>query len=101
MISVDSTKICSCIRVTPSAELSIGPRTVFTRAKQPAYRKFKAARMLHSLHPKEIIPMRKPLALCVLAVAPILAEGGAMNDAERAFLIEQLEKSKKDFLSSI
>jgi hypothetical protein len=46
--------------------------------------------------------MRKILALCILAVAPILAaESGAMNDAERTYLIEQLEKSKKDFLSSI
>jgi hypothetical protein len=46
--------------------------------------------------------MRKTLALCILAAAPILAaENGAMNDAERAFLIEQLEKSKKDFLASI
>jgi hypothetical protein len=46
--------------------------------------------------------MRKALAFCILAAAPILAaESGAMNSAERAFLIEQLEKSKKDFLSSI
>jgi hypothetical protein len=46
--------------------------------------------------------MRKALALCILAAAPILAaETGAMNPAERAFLIEQLEKSKKDFLASI
>lgn len=47
-------------------------------------------------------PMRKTLALCILAAAPILAaETGAINDSERAFLIEQLEKSKKDFLASI
>jgi DinB superfamily len=46
--------------------------------------------------------MRKTLALCILAAVPILAaETGAMNDSERAFLIEQLEKSKKDFLASI
>jgi hypothetical protein len=46
--------------------------------------------------------MRKALAFCILAAAPILAaESGAMNPAERAFLIEQLEKSKKDFLASI
>jgi|SRR5579863_5212331 hypothetical protein len=46
--------------------------------------------------------MKQALALCILSVAPILAaENGAMNPAERAFLIEQLEKSKKDFLSSI
>src|SRR5580700_5287119 len=29
MISVESTKICSCIKVTPSWALSIVPRTVF------------------------------------------------------------------------
>src|SRR5450432_2833295 len=52
MISVESTKMCSCIRVTPSSELSIGPRTVFTRAKQLAYRKSPASRMLHFLHPR-------------------------------------------------
>jgi hypothetical protein len=46
--------------------------------------------------------MRKTIALCILAAAPILAaETGAMNDAERTFLIEQLEKSKKDFLTTI
>jgi len=46
--------------------------------------------------------MRKILALCILATAPILAaENGAMTPAERAFLIEQLEKSKADFLASI
>jgi hypothetical protein len=34
--------------------------------------------------------------------APLLvAEGGAMSDVERSFLVEQMEKSKKDFLSSI
>jgi len=45
--------------------------------------------------------MKKTLALCILAAAPILAETGALNDSERAFLIEQLEKSKQDFLASI
>jgi hypothetical protein len=46
--------------------------------------------------------MRKAIAFCILAAAPILAaENGAINDAERSFLIEQLEKSKKDFLASI
>jgi hypothetical protein len=46
--------------------------------------------------------MKKTLAFCILAVAPIMAaENGAMNPAERAFLIEQMEKSKKDFLSSL
>jgi hypothetical protein len=42
------------------------------------------------------------LAISVLAVAPAMAsDGGAMNDAERAFLIEQMEMSKKAFLASI
>jgi DinB superfamily len=46
--------------------------------------------------------MRIALAFCILAAAPIMAaESGAMNPAERAFLIEQLEKSKKEFLASI
>jgi hypothetical protein len=46
--------------------------------------------------------MRKALTVCILAAAPLLAaENGAMNDAERAFLIEQLELSKKNFLASI
>jgi hypothetical protein len=46
--------------------------------------------------------MKKILAVCVLAAAPILAaENGAMNDAERALLVEQLEKSKAAFLESI
>src|SRR5579864_8724945 len=57
--------------------------------------------MVHSFHPRRTL-MRKALAVCVLAAVPILAaENGAMNDAERSFLIEQLEKSKKDFLASI
>src|ERR1035438_2577040 len=33
MISVESTKMCSCIKVTPRSALSMGPRTVFTMAK--------------------------------------------------------------------
>jgi len=46
--------------------------------------------------------MRKILAFCILAAAPILAaENGAMTPAERTFLVEQLEKSKADFLASI
>src|SRR6266699_1131290 len=101
MISVESTKMCSSIRVTPRPELSIGPRTVLTRAKQLAYRKFPAPACYTFFIQGDHV-MRKTLALCILAVAPILAaETGAMNDAERTFLIEQLEKSKKDFLSSI
>jgi DinB superfamily len=51
--------------------------------------------------------MRKRLvlsavAISVLAAAPAMAaDGGTLNDAERAFLIEQMEMSKKAFLSSI
>ncbi|HVO96450.1 MAG TPA: DinB family protein [Bryobacteraceae bacterium] len=42
------------------------------------------------------------LAISILAAAPALAaDGGTLNDAERAFLIEQMEKSKKAFLASI
>jgi DinB superfamily len=42
------------------------------------------------------------LAISILAAAPAMAaEGGTLNDAERAFLIEQMEMSKKAFLSSI
>lgn len=46
--------------------------------------------------------MKTILALCLAAAVPLLAaEGGAMNDAERSFLLEQMEKSKKVFLESI
>ncbi len=42
------------------------------------------------------------LAASVLSVAPMMAaDGGALNDAERAYLIEQMEMSKKAFLASI
>jgi hypothetical protein len=45
--------------------------------------------------------MKKLIALCILAAPVFAATGGTMTDAERAFLIEQLEKSKKDMLASI
>ncbi|HEV2688748.1 MAG TPA: DinB family protein [Bryobacteraceae bacterium] len=46
--------------------------------------------------------MRTILALCMAAAGPLLAaDGGAMNDAERAFLVSQMEQSKKAFLASI
>jgi hypothetical protein len=51
--------------------------------------------------------MNKPavfsaLALSVFAIAPAMAaDGGTLNDSERAFLIEQMEISKKAFLESI
>ena len=56
--------------------------------------------------------MRKNLALSLLtmsvlvavpamAAAPLIEDGGAMSDAERSFLIDQMEASKKAFLASI
>ena len=46
--------------------------------------------------------MKQLIAFLICAAAPILAaESGAMTDEERAFLIEQLEQSKKNMLSSI
>jgi hypothetical protein len=46
--------------------------------------------------------MKKLLSLIVLATAPVVAaESGAMTDAERAYLLEQMEISKKNFLASI
>lgn len=45
--------------------------------------------------------MKKALALCILS-APIFAAGdGKLNDAERTYLIERLEETKKNFLASI
>ena len=42
------------------------------------------------------------LTIAILAAVPAMAaDGGAMNNAERAFLIDQMEASKKAFLSSI
>jgi len=42
------------------------------------------------------------MAVSILAVAPVMAaDGGSLNDAERAFLIDQMEMSKKAFLASI
>jgi DinB family protein len=49
--------------------------------------------------------MKPLLAFCLLAapvVTPVLAQtGGKLNDAERTYLIEQLELSKKNMLASI
>jgi uncharacterized damage-inducible protein DinB len=46
--------------------------------------------------------MRKILSISILAALPMLAaDNGSLNDAERAFLIEQMEMSKKAFLTSI
>jgi hypothetical protein len=46
--------------------------------------------------------MRPIVALLVLSAAPLVAaESGAMTDAERTYLVEQLEQSKKDMLASI
>jgi uncharacterized damage-inducible protein DinB len=45
--------------------------------------------------------MTKTLALVFLACAPVFAEGGAMTAAERAYLLEQLDSSRKEMLASI
>lgn len=45
--------------------------------------------------------MVKMLPLLLCAVAPIFAAEGTMNQAERAYLLEQLESSKKEMLASI
>jgi len=46
--------------------------------------------------------MKTLIAFLALAVAPVFAaEDGAMTDSERAFLLEQLEQTKKDMLASI
>src|SRR5580693_2619810 len=42
------------------------------------------------------------LAISILAAVPAMAaDGGTLSDAERHFLIEQMEISKKAFLASI
>src|SRR5579863_1636723 len=46
--------------------------------------------------------MKKLIAFLTLAIAPVFAaENGAMTDSERAFLLDQLEQTKKDMLASI
>jgi hypothetical protein len=45
--------------------------------------------------------MLKTFALVAFAAAPVLAAEGAMTPTERAFLLEQLEKSKKEVLASL
>jgi len=45
--------------------------------------------------------MTKMLPLLLCAVAPIFAADGSMTPAERAYLLEQLETSKKAMLASI
>ena len=45
--------------------------------------------------------MKKLLAICLLAAPMFAADAGTLNDGERAFLLEQLQKSKKDFISSL
>src|SRR5665213_283648 len=46
--------------------------------------------------------MNKTAAVLLFALAPLMAtETGAMSDAERAYLVGQLEQSKKDMLASI
>ncbi len=43
----------------------------------------------------------KTVLFAIVAAAPLLAADGAMNAAERAFLLDQMESSKKEFLASI
>jgi uncharacterized damage-inducible protein DinB len=45
--------------------------------------------------------MTKTCALVFLACAPVFADGGTMTPDERAYLLEQLESSKKEMLASI
>ncbi|MGO9257770.1 MAG: DinB family protein [Bryobacteraceae bacterium] len=45
--------------------------------------------------------MTNALALVFLACAPAFADGGAMTPAERTYLLEQLESSRKEMLASI
>src|SRR5580693_5589120 len=40
-------------------------------------------------------------ALVFLACAPVFADGGAMTPAERTYLLDQLESSRKEMLASI
>jgi hypothetical protein len=46
--------------------------------------------------------MKRAIALIIVAAGSLTAaDAGKLNDAERAYLIEQLELSKKNFLASI
>ena len=45
--------------------------------------------------------MMKMLPLLLYAIAPVFAADGTMSPAERAYLLEQLENSKKEMLASI
>ena len=45
--------------------------------------------------------MTKSLAFVFLACVPVFADGGAMTPAERAYLLDQLESSKREMLASI
>src|SRR5450631_4636305 len=78
--------------------------------------KYLSATMWNMAHPRTVVNsgsnsketlMRKKLALSLLtssilaAVPAMAADGGAMSDAERSFLIDQMEASKKAFLASI
>ncbi|MDR3698387.1 MAG: DinB family protein [Candidatus Sulfopaludibacter sp.] len=46
--------------------------------------------------------MKNSCALFILAAAPLIAAGtGKMNDAERAYLLDQLEQTRKNVLATI
>src|SRR5437899_442803 len=96
MISVESTKICSCMSVTPRSAAAIGPRTVLTVDKC-----FLNGTLGVTGSNKGDFVMKKVLAFCILAAVPLLAGEGALTDSERSFLVEQLQLSKKAFLASI
>jgi len=48
-----------------------------------------------------MVKMLPMLPMLICAVAPAFAADGSMTPAERAYLLEQLETSKKDMLASI
>jgi uncharacterized damage-inducible protein DinB len=64
-------------------------------------------RRILKVNPEGVRFMKKHLALSVLAISvfaatpAMAADGGTLTDSERAFLIEQMEMSKKAFLASI
>jgi uncharacterized damage-inducible protein DinB len=89
--------------------LVIFSRKISRRNSGKRLRELPAARMRSKLkvNRKGVRFMKKQLALSVLAISvfsavpALAADGGALSDAERTFLIEQMEMSKKAFLASI
>jgi hypothetical protein len=89
--------------------LVIFSRKISRRNSGKRLRELPAARVRSKIkvNRKGVRFMKKQLALPVLALSvfaaipALAADGGALSDAERTFLIEQMEMSKKAFLSSI